>query len=158
VQVNDFKVGTIAGERPRRHGRRRHPAPAASAALEAAGYAGWWDIELLGPAHRGGGVRVGRAAAAGGVRGALDVTPDAGSVVVESDGLASCALVWGRDADPTVVLVHGNGAHGHWWEPLCPSLVPGMAGVAIDLRGHGESGWPATPAYAMPDFERDLAA
>jgi pimeloyl-ACP methyl ester carboxylesterase len=86
------------------------------------------------------------------------VTEDARSVVVESDGLRVRALVWGRDADPTVVLVHGNGAHAHWWEPLLPSLVPGWRAVAIDLRGHGESGWPATPAYAMPDFERDLAA
>ena len=86
------------------------------------------------------------------------MTPEARSVVVESDGLGIRAVVWGRDADPTVVLVHGNGAHAHWWEPLVPSLVPGWRAVAIDLRGHGESGWPATPAYAMPDFERDLAA
>jgi pimeloyl-ACP methyl ester carboxylesterase len=86
------------------------------------------------------------------------VIPEARSVVVESDGLRIRALVWGRDADPTVVLVHGNGAHAHWWEPLLPSLVPGWRAVAVDLRGHGESGWPATPAYAMLDFERDLAA
>ena len=86
------------------------------------------------------------------------MTEDARSVVVESDGLRVRALVWGRDADPTVVLVHGNGAHAHWWEPLLPSLVPGWRAVAIDLRGHGESGWPATPAYMMADFERDLAA
>jgi pimeloyl-ACP methyl ester carboxylesterase len=86
------------------------------------------------------------------------VTSEARSVAVESDGLRIRALVWGRDADPTVVLVHGNGAHGHWWESLLPWLVPGWRAVAIDLRGHGESGWPARPAYAMSDFERDLAA
>ena len=56
---------------------------------------------------------------------------DARSVVVESDGLRVRALVWGRDADPTVVLVHGNGAHGHWWEPLLPSFVPGWRAVPV---------------------------
>src|SRR5262249_8434849 len=30
--------------------------------------------------------------------------------------------------------------------------------VAPDLRGHGESAWPAAPDYGMPDFDADLAA
>jgi pimeloyl-ACP methyl ester carboxylesterase len=67
-------------------------------------------------------------------------------------------MVWGRDGDPTVVLMHGNGAHAHWWVPLVPSLVPGWRVVAPDLRGHGESTWPAAPDYGMVDFDVDLAA
>ena len=80
------------------------------------------------------------------------------SVLVQAGDLRLRAVVWGDDDDPTVVLVHGNGAHAHWWEPLVPALVPGWRIVAPDLRGHGESGWPPTTAYAMTDFERDLAA
>lgn len=80
------------------------------------------------------------------------------SVVVDRGGLRLRVMVWGREADPTVVLVHGNGAHAHWWAPLVPSLVPGWRVVAPDLRGHGESAWPAEPAYGMPELAADLAA
>ena len=80
------------------------------------------------------------------------------SVRVRAGALDLRALVWGRHEDPTVVLVHGNGAHAHWWQPIVPALVPGWRIVAPDLRGHGESGWPSGPDYGMPDFQQDLAA
>jgi len=86
------------------------------------------------------------------------VTGEERSVVVQAGGLRLRAVVWGRPDDPTVVLVHGNGAHAHWWEPLVPALVPGWRVVAPDLRGHGESDWPAAPAYRIMDFGADLAA
>jgi len=76
---------------------------------------------------------------------------------VDANGLRLRAVVWGRDEDPTLVLVHGNGAHAHWWRPIVPALVPGWRVVAPDLRGHGESGWPAAPDYGMADFHADLA-
>jgi pimeloyl-ACP methyl ester carboxylesterase len=66
------------------------------------------------------------------------------------------ALVWGRDDDPTVVLVHGNGGHAHWWTPLVSHLVPGWRVVAPDLRGHGQSAWAEPPAYRLDDFTGDL--
>lgn len=77
---------------------------------------------------------------------------------VRAGALDLHCLVWGRDGDPTAVLIHGNGAHARWWNPLVPALVPGWRLVVPDLRGHGESGWPAEPAYQMTDFAADLAA
>jgi len=75
-----------------------------------------------------------------------------------ASGLRLRCLVWGRDGDPTAVLVHGNGGHAHWWDPMIPALVPGWRLVAVDLRGHGESGWPAEPRYRVQDFASDLDA
>jgi pimeloyl-ACP methyl ester carboxylesterase len=80
------------------------------------------------------------------------------STIVDAGGLRLRVVVWGRDGDPTLVLVHGNGAHAHWWGPILPALVPGWRVLAPDLRGHGESGWPAAPDYGMADFDADLAA
>lgn len=65
-------------------------------------------------------------------------------------------VVWGCAGDPIAVLVHGNGGHAHWWDPLVPALVPGWQLIAPDLRGHGESDWPEPPAYRLEDFSADL--
>jgi pimeloyl-ACP methyl ester carboxylesterase len=88
----------------------------------------------------------------------VELTHEPRSIVVTAGALRLRTLVWGCEDDPTVVLVHGNGAHAHWWAPLVPALVPGWRVVTPDLRGHGESTWPASPDYAIPDFESDLAA
>jgi pimeloyl-ACP methyl ester carboxylesterase len=77
---------------------------------------------------------------------------------VQAGELELHCVVWGRDRDPPVLLVHGNGAHAHWWDPLVPALVRGRRLLALDLRGHGESGRPREPAYRLPDYERDFAA
>lgn len=77
---------------------------------------------------------------------------------VRAGALGLRCLVWGRDTDATVLLVHGNGGHAHWWTPLVPALVPGWRVVVPDLRGHGESDWPAAPAYQLDDLLADLEA
>jgi pimeloyl-ACP methyl ester carboxylesterase len=78
------------------------------------------------------------------------------SVRVRSGRLDLRCLVWGDVADPWVVLVHGNGGHAHWWDPLVPALVPGWRVLAPDLRGHGESAWAEPPAYRIDDYADDL--
>jgi pimeloyl-ACP methyl ester carboxylesterase len=83
------------------------------------------------------------------------IAPEARSVVV---GTSPCirVLVWGRETDPAVVLVHGNGGHAHWWAPLIRWLVPGWRVIAPDLRGHGHSDWAEPPSYRLDDFAGDL--
>ena len=49
VQVNDFKVGTLAASDRVVMGDGDIPLRRICRALENAGYRGWWDIELLGP-------------------------------------------------------------------------------------------------------------
>lgn len=80
------------------------------------------------------------------------------SVRIDAGGVGIRCLVWGRDDLPTVVLVHGNGGHAHWWDPVVPSLWSGWRIVAPDLRGHGESDWPAEPAYRLDALGDDLTA
>jgi pimeloyl-ACP methyl ester carboxylesterase len=86
----------------------------------------------------------------------MDLTP--ASIAVQAGALRLRCLVWGRDDDPTAMLVHGNGGHAHWWDPLVPALVPGWRLLAPDLRGHGESDWAEPPRYRIEDFAADLDA
>lgn len=77
---------------------------------------------------------------------------------VRAGDLALHCLVWGADHAPTVLLVHGNGGHAHWWDALVPHLAADFRLVAPDLRGHGQSEWPREPAYGIDDFSSDLFA
>jgi len=79
-------------------------------------------------------------------------------VRVRAGALSLHCLVWGDADAPPVLAVHGNGGHAHWWDALVPHLLPAHRLIAPDLRGHGESDWPAEPAYGIADFSADLLA
>lgn len=68
--------------------------------------------------------------------------------------------VWGADADPVVLAVHGVLDHAGVWTPVAERLVAqGLRVVALDLRGHGASDHVGPEAgYPPLDFVHDLAA
>jgi len=65
-------------------------------------------------------------------------------------------LRWGRAEHPPLVLLHGGGAHAHWWDHLAPAWAESFHVVAPDFRGHGDSEHPEEVAPGA--FERDLGA
>src|SRR5262249_22092302 len=67
-------------------------------------------------------------------------------------------LEWGGPASAGVLLLHGGAAHAHWFDAVASSLAEGRHVVALDQRGHGESDWARTPAYATQDFATDVIA
>ena len=57
------------------------------------------------------------------------------------DGVDIHYLLWSDDTTkPGLVLVHGNGAHAHWWTFLAPFFMDHYQILAIDLSGAGDSG------------------
>ena len=75
----------------------------------------------------------------------LDVAPDR----------RVSALVWGT-APPELVLIHGGGQNAHTWDTV--ALALGRPLVAIDLPGHGHSGWPQDSAWLDPSTMADDVA
>jgi pimeloyl-ACP methyl ester carboxylesterase len=66
---------------------------------------------------------------------------------------------WGRAAGPSsapLLFVHGGAAHLHWWTPLVGFFVPPYDVVAVDLSGHGDSGW--REAYTRAIWAEELIA
>ncbi|MBI4349502.1 MAG: alpha/beta hydrolase [Elusimicrobia bacterium] len=64
---------------------------------------------------------------------------------------------WGGEGLP-VLLIHGMSGNTHWWDGVAPRL-PGLRPIALDLRGHGESGWTEdVAAYEIEAFAEDIAA
>ena len=74
-------------------------------------------------------------------------------------GTGLAADVYGPVGAPTVLLLHGGGQTRHAWGNAARRLgEAGWQAVALDLPGHGDSGWPADGDYSMPVFARTVAA
>lgn len=71
---------------------------------------------------------------------------------VKANGITLAYRTWGPEDAPPVLLLHCRGADGADWTRIAGRLAAGPRRVyAPDLRGHGRSDWPGTPAGAGPD-------
>lgn len=65
---------------------------------------------------------------------------------------------WGEPGEGAgLVLVHGGAAHSRWWDHVAPLLTQGRRRVlALDLSGHGDSGW--SEEYGLPAWAEQVLA
>ena len=74
-----------------------------------------------------------------------------------ADGIELAADAWGNPDHPPVILLHGGGQTRHAWKNTARALAEqGFHAMAVDLRGHGDSGWSADGVYSMERFVSDL--
>ena len=75
-----------------------------------------------------------------------------------ADGNKLAADVFGTGGD-VVALLHGGGQTRHAWRRTAEIMArSGMTAYAIDQRGHGNSEWVPSGAYAFSDFAADARA
>lgn len=67
-------------------------------------------------------------------------------------------LDWGNEGQHPIVLVHGSRLHAHVWNDFSNRFKDRFHIVAVDQRGHGDSGWCARGRYDLEDFYHDLRA
>jgi pimeloyl-ACP methyl ester carboxylesterase len=67
-------------------------------------------------------------------------------------------LDWGNYGRHPIVLVHGSRLHAHVWNHFSRRFSDRYHVVALDQRGHGDSGWDTEHGYRMEDFYEDLCA
>ena len=78
---------------------------------------------------------------------------------VSDTGIKLHYLDWGGDPTlRTFVLLHGGGAHAHWWDYVAPELSAYGRVVALDFRGHGRSEWSKDADYGPPAYIQDVRA
>ena len=83
---------------------------------------------------------------------------EAQSRTVPGDGgLPIHVLEWSRAGVPFVML-HGFGNEAHIWDDFVPVVAPYYRTVALDLRGHGDSGHDPEQRYDYEFHVRDLEA
>ena len=67
-------------------------------------------------------------------------------------------LDWGPAEGPAIVLLHGGSLTAHTWDLVCAALSRRYRCLAVDLRGHGDSEWPADCDYRLPTLAEDIRA
>jgi len=79
--------------------------------------------------------------------------------LVSINGLPQHYLDWGKEPDreETALLLHGMSGNAHVWDRFAPRLAKRMRTLALDLRGHGQSGCATPPAYKGTDYTGDIA-
>jgi non-heme chloroperoxidase len=74
------------------------------------------------------------------------------------DGLTLVADVIGDEAARPALFLHGGGqTRGSWKASLARVADTGRRALALDARGHGESGWSPAGDYSIDAFANDLA-
>ncbi|MFO1160409.1 MAG: alpha/beta fold hydrolase [Reyranellaceae bacterium] len=72
------------------------------------------------------------------------------------DGVELVAEAWG--APDHHLLLHSGGQTRHAWKGTAAVLAShGYHAIAVDLRGHGDSGWSADGNYEIDRFAADVA-
>lgn len=74
-----------------------------------------------------------------------------------SDGLSLHALEWSHEGTP-MILIHGFGNEAHIWDDFAPCVAPYYRVLALDHRGHGDSGWAGNGDYDHETMVRDVEA
>src|SRR5688572_4185109 len=92
--------------------------------------------------------------------------PNASSAAIPADryvtvnGLRIHYLDWGAqgsaEGKPTLILLHGTGRLARSFDPIAPRYRDRFRVIAMDMRGHGDSGWHPQAAYLVEDYVQDL--
>lgn len=69
--------------------------------------------------------------------------------VVPAGGPVIRCLLSGDPGAPVLVLLHGLGEGSASWDDVAPGFAERFGVVALDLRGHGASGWPGEYSYEL---------
>lgn len=87
----------------------------------------------------------------------VDVEDEAGMRFRMSDGVELAADAWGAEDGPPAILLHGGGQTRHAWKRTAQVLADhGFHALAVDLRGHGDSGWSPDGDYSIDRFAADV--
>lgn len=75
---------------------------------------------------------------------------------LEVNGLRLHYLDWGNADSETLLFLHGFMGHAHTWDNAVSGFADRYRVLALDQRGHGESGWPKEASYTIYDHYVDL--
>jgi pimeloyl-ACP methyl ester carboxylesterase len=93
-------------------------------------------------------------AAAAFAQGIPDRSPSDRFVMVA--GLRLHYVDWGNAGAPPFIMVHGIDRIARTFDHVAPHFASRYHVIALDMRGHGDSGWDAAGRYTVEDHVGDL--
>ncbi len=78
--------------------------------------------------------------------------------VVRVNGIDIRYLEWGDPSNPPLIMLHGIGRIAHTFAHIAPGFAGDYHVMAVDMRGHGDSGWAPDGAYSVGDYTGDIVA
>src|SRR5438876_12119464 len=78
-------------------------------------------------------------------------TPAPTDRFVTVNGLRLHYLEWGAATKPAMILLHGIAKHAHTFDHIAADFARDYHVLAVDMRGHGDSGWSPEGAYLVGD-------
>jgi pimeloyl-ACP methyl ester carboxylesterase len=90
----------------------------------------------------------------------LHTTAPVADELIEMRGLRFHYRDWPsrRAAAPDLVLLHGFTGHARSWDPFAEAMTDRYRVLALDQRGHGETGWAPADRYGVDEMTDDLTA
>ena len=67
-------------------------------------------------------------------------------------------LDWGKAGKQPLILLHGIARMARAFDHIAPRLAQNYHVIAVDMRGHGDSGWHREGAYLVEDYTSDIEA
>ena len=89
-----------------------------------------------------------------GVPFSRNISPEAR--LIQGKEICFSYLNWGDDSAPPMLLLHGRSQTAHSWDFVGLSFAEDYRIIALDQRGHGDSGWSPLGDYSMEAFQQDL--
>lgn len=87
-----------------------------------------------------------------------DIVGSPVSTSVILNGLRQRHLVWGGDASPPVLALHGLRSYAHTWDTVADALAGQHRVIAPDFRGRGDSEWDPERDYFTNAYVSDVEA
>jgi pimeloyl-ACP methyl ester carboxylesterase len=75
---------------------------------------------------------------------------------VTMDGIRLHYVDWGNAEAPPMVMIHGLDRVARTFDHVAPHFANRYHVIAVDMRGHGDSGWDAEGRYRVEDHAWDL--
>src|SRR5499426_3449672 len=72
------------------------------------------------------------------------------------NGLRIHYLEWGSSDKQPMIMLHGIGRIAHTFDHVAPHFASRYHLMAVDMRGHGDSGWDPKGAYLVEDYVKDI--
>ncbi len=77
---------------------------------------------------------------------------------IRVNGIDIHYLEWGDPSNPPIIMLHGIGRIAHTFAHIAPRFAADYHVMAVDMRGHGDSGWAPDAAYTVRDYVSDIEA